>query len=356
MKDNIYLNSVISLGQFLTQFIENKEDSPDKKNLILPEFHSKFRMILQKASEKNPWFSAENLDFCIKSWANALSENNLKQWLSAYDFDKIQQKNPKKIALILAGNIPLVGFHDFLCVILSGNKAVVKLSSNDNVLLPFFVEILSQFSAEIKNQVEYSSSQITDYEAVIATGSNNTARYFEYYFKNKPHIIRKNRNSVAVLTGKESFEDLQNLSKDIFTYFGLGCRNVSKIFVPENYHFDAFFKAIFHYNYLLENQKYTNNYDYNKAVYLMSRFNILDNGFFILKEEEKYASPIASLNYEFYTSEENLKEKLQKDAEQIQCVVGNFDFENKIDFGKTQTPELWQYADGIDTMEFLLNL
>jgi len=191
---------------------------------------------------------------------------------------------------------------------------------------------------------------------VIATGSNNTARYFDYYFGKYPHIIRQNRNSVAILTGKESSKDLELLGEDIFRYFGLGCRSVSKIFVPKNYDFDKLFKAIYPYKDIINYKKYQNNYDYNKAVYLMSQFKLIENGFLMLKEDRSYASPIASLFYEYYENSDQLTQKLTVEKEAIQCIVGNQAIENIVPFGETQKPQLWDYADGVDTLDFLQNL
>ena len=255
----------------------------------------------------------------------------------------------------MAGNIPLVGFHDLLCVLITGNKALVKLSSNDQKLIPLLIDFLIDIEPSLKDKVIFTKEKLDHYDAVIATGSNNTARYFEYYFGKKPNIIRKNRNSVAVLSGKESQEELTALGEDIFRYFGLGCRSVSKIYLPKEYNIDTFFKAMFPYNSIINHHKYANNYDYNKAVYLMSEFKILDNGFLILKEEESFGSPIASLFYEYYEDVSTLKEKLKDNKENLQCIVSSGFVEDEISFGNTQKPMLNDYADGIDTIAFLLN-
>ena len=233
---------------------------------------------------------------------------------------------------------------------------MVKTSTNDQHLIKFLAKYLIAFSPEIENCITFTDGKLENFDAVIATGSNNTARYFEYYFKDKPNIIRKNRNSVAVLNGKETQEDLVNLGEDIFRYFGLGCRNVSKLFVPKDYNFDAFFKAIYEYKDVIFYEKYSNNYDYNKAVFLMSNFKLLDNEFLTLKEDISYASPISSVFYERYENIEDIKKQLEKDADQIQCVVSNGVIENSIPFGKTQQPELWDYADNVDTLLFLNKL
>ena len=313
-----------------------------------------FNDIFDKAEQQNSWFTRANVIFAFKSWSDALSENNVKQWLSQYQLP--QTTSPKKILIIMAGNLPLVGFHDLLCVLVAGHKAIVKLSSDDRVLLPYLIKQMKAFAPEWAEAVAFTDDKVTEYDAVIATGSDNTARYFEYYFGKKPHIIRKNRHSVAVLTGEETPEELQDLGKDIFLYYGLGCRSVSKLFVPQGYDFDLLFQAIYPYKDIIEEQKYANNYDYNKAVYLMSLYKLLENGFLLLKEDEHYGSPIATLFYEYYTNKEALKKKLATDREKIQCVVGHNFIDGEIPFGQTQTPKLWDYADGVNTLTFLLNL
>lgn len=328
-----------------------------KKLILLGELFNdaeRFSAIFAQAEQQNSWFTQHNLTFARNTWAATLSEANIKRWLSAYKLSEPQ--NVKKILLIMAGNIPLVGFHDLLCVWVSGHKAVVKLSSEDRLLLPFIIEQVRDLIPEWAEAVTFSDEKVTNFDAVIATGSNNTARYFEYYFGKKPHIIRKNRNSVAVLTGKETQEELTALGKDIFQYYGLGCRSISKLFVPENYSFDAFFQAIYAYRDIINEQKYANNYDYNKAVYLMSLYKLLENGFLILKEDKSYASPIATLFYEYYTDAEALKKQLITDTEQIQCVVAKGLLADEITFGNTQIPQLWEYADNVDTLKFLSNL
>ena len=313
-----------------------------------------FNDIFDKAEQQNSWFTRANVIFAFKSWSEALSENNVQQWLSQYQLP--QTTSPKKILIIMAGNLPLVGFHDLLCVLVAGHKAIVKLSSDDGVLLPYLIKQIRAFAPEWAEAVAFTDDKVTEYDAVIATGSDNTARYFEYYFGKKPHIIRKNRHSVAVLTGEETPEELQDLGKDIFLYYGLGCRSVSKLFVPQGYDFDLLFQAIYPYKDIIEEQKYANNYDYNKAVYLMSLYKLLENGFLLLKEDEHYGSPIATLFYEYYTNKEALKKKLATDREKIQCVVGHNFIDGEIPFGQTQTPKLWDYADGVNTLTFLLNL
>jgi len=334
------INAFIALGTYLQRIAFEKDDAEAKG-------------IFQKAEAENGWFTQDNIKFALESWSEALSEENLQQWISNY---QIEETNPKIVAIIMAGNVPLVGFHDFLSVLITGNKVLAKLSSNDKTLLPYLAKYLISVEPAFKGYIEFTEGRLKDFDAVIATGSNNTARYFEYYFGRYPHIIRKNRNSVAVLTGKETEEELTALADDIFRYFGLGCRNVSKIYIPENYDFEAFFKAMYSWKEIIHNHKYINNYDYNKAVYLMDSFPLLDNEFMLLKEDNGFSSPISVVFYEKYNSIEKLEKELKAQSENIQCIVSNKSFANKVSFGKAQTPKLWDYADGVDTIEFLLKL
>ncbi|MBW8241537.1 acyl-CoA reductase [Muricauda oceani] len=345
--DRNTIAAFVKLGKYLTDFC-------DKCYSNDPEVDQNLKEIIAQAGHHNGWFTEDNILFSLKQWGDLLTEQNITAWLSNYSFNK--QINPKTVGIVMAGNIPLVGFHDFLCVLLSGNKVLVKLSSNDKVLLPYLCKYLMEQEPSLAEKIEFVEGKLENFDAVIATGSNNTSRYFEYYFGNKPNIIRKNRNSVAVLTGNESEEELKALGEDIFRYYGLGCRNVSKIYVPKNYNFDSLFHALFHYKDIIHQHKYANNYDYNKAVYLMSQFKILDNGFLVLKEDDSLTSPISALFYSFYDDESSLREKLQEMEGQIQCVVSSKAKENEVNFGDTQKPSLNDYADGIDTMEFLLKL
>lgn len=345
-------NCFIALGKFLSQFsLDNSAKNPSVVNNDL--FYDDFLNLIDLSQSHNGWFTPNQVHFAIQSWAEALTEENLNLWLSKYDFSTVQ---PKTVALILAGNIPLVGFHDFLSVVISGHKVLVKTSSNDQKLLPFLAKYLISIQPELENYITFTEGKMEGFDAVIATGSNNTARYFEYYFKDKPSIIRKSRNSVAVLTGNETSEDLANLGEDIFRYFGLGCRNVSKLFVPKGYNFDAFFQAIYEQKDVIYYEKYANNYDYNKAVFLMSNFKLLDNEFLTIKEDSSYASPISSVFYEYYEDVNEIKKRLEIEAEQVQCIVSNGITENSIAFGQTQKPNLWDYADNVDTLEFLLGI
>ena len=345
-------SSFVELGNFLRQFSEEgnvKAASVLQNDLFFDDFAS----LIVLSQSHNGWFTPEQVQFSVQSWAKALTEDNLNHWLSNYDFSKIETK---KVGLVLAGNIPLVGFHDFLSVLISGHDVLVKTSSNDQHLLKFLAKYLISIQPELNSKITFVEGKLEGFDAVIATGSNNTARYFEYYFKEKPSIIRKNRNSVAVLDGTETFEDLVGLGEDIFRYFGLGCRNVSKLFVPKGYNFDNFFKAMYEYRDVIQYEKYANNYDYNKAVFLMSNFQLLDNEFLTIKEDVSYASPISSVFYEFYENLEEITTRLNADAEQIQCVVSKNLIPNSVAFGQTQQPRLWDYADNVDTLAFLNSL
>ncbi|CAM3498357.1 acyl-CoA reductase [Flavobacterium chungbukense] len=342
----------VELGKFLSQFSEGA--SARKSDVLYNDiFFDDFENLIHLSQSHNGWYTPEQVYFSIQSWAEALTKENIDKWLSTYKIDE-NNDNSKTVALILAGNIPLVGFHDFLSVLITGNKALIKTSSNDQHLLPFLAKYLIAVDETFKDKITFVEGKLENFDAVIATGSNNTARYFEYYFKDKPSIIRKNRNSAAILTGKETNEELENLGEDIFRYFGLGCRNVSKLFVPKGYSFDTFFQAIFKYQDVIHYEKYANNYDYNKAVFLMSNFKLLDNGFLTLKEDASYASPISSVFYEYYESLEELEKRLQADSDQIQCIVSHNLIQDSITFGETQKPQLWDYADNVDTITFLL--
>ena len=344
---NRTFNAFVQLGGFLRTYCNGSSTES--------AWVEKANATVTLAKHKNGWFNPENVLFALQSWGDLLTKEKLSEWLSEYEVHG-PKKNSKTVALVMAGNIPLVGFHDFLSVLFSGHKALIKLSSNDNVLFLFIVDYLISSEPSLKGKISYVEGKMNGFDAVIATGSNNTARYFEHYFGKGPNIIRKNRNSIAVLTGSETKDKLEALGEDIFRYYGLGCRSVSKIFVPTDYDFDVFFKSIYKFHPIIEQLKYSNNYDYNKAVYLMSEFQILDNGFLILKEDESYSSPIASLFYEYYSDSEVLKTRLKNDADQLQCIVSNGFTSEEIDFGTTQSPALSDYADGVDTVDFLLKI
>jgi hypothetical protein len=310
-----------------------------------------FEAIIQSAQHGNAWFTPEAVNNALKSLSKILNNDDLEAWFNDIHF----LKHPKKVGLILAGNIPLVGFHDVLCVLATGNIALIKMSSSDDKLLPALLKKLISFEPELANHIEYIE-RLKDFDAIIATGSNNSSRYFDYYFSKKPNIIRKNRNSVAVLSGKETTAELENLGRDIFDYFGLGCRNVSKIYVPVNYELKNFFEPIEKYQPIINHFKYNNNYDYNKSIYLVNAVKHFDNGFLLVKEDENFVSPLAVLFYEEYLNLSDIESIINQQDEKIQCVVTNLDLsinKAKINFGDSQNPKLWDYADNVNTLEFL---
>lgn len=318
------------------------------------EKYNALKKTLIKAEQTNGWFTQKNCVQALSNWGNTLRDSALEKWLGAYDFGL---QSPKNIGLVLAGNIPLVGWHDVLCVLASGHRARVKLSSSDPYLIPFLYEKLKSYNHDFwEGKVSFIQDRLTEFDAVIATGSNNAARYFKQYFGKVPHLIRQNRNGVAVLSGKESKEELDGLAKDIVSYFGLGCRNISKVYIPQGYDLNLIFGALYPYSDLMNSAKYANNYDYNKAVFLMSEFDFLDNGFYLLMQNESLSSPIACLHYSYYKELNDVDIKRIQNKDSIQCLCSHLPLEQAIPFGKAQQPELWNYADGKDTLTFLLNL
>ncbi|KRT16006.1 acyl-CoA reductase [Pedobacter ginsenosidimutans] len=304
------------------------------------------------AESTNAWFTAENIKKSILSFAEMLNEADLAIWFKSVKFST----SPKKVGLILAGNIPLVGLHDVLSVLATGNIALIKLSSADDKLIKAVIAELVKIEPAFEDKIEYVE-RLKDFDAVIATGSNNSSRYFDYYFSKVPNIIRKNRNSVAVLDGAESFEDIQNLGNDIFDYFGLGCRNVSKIYFPKGYDIANFYEGVESFQPIINHFKYNNNYDYNKSIYLVNAAKHFDNGFLLLKEDESLTSPLAVLFYEEYEQLQALEDKLKNQSENIQCVISKSPLSlNTFGFGQSQHPKLWDYADNVNTVEFLNGL
>ena len=347
MNLNKRVELISEIGILFRNYLNNNINQNNKDSIF------KLKTAINKTKKFNSWFTEENINFCLNHWSDILNKKSINKWISNYN---IKENRPKNVAIIMAGNIPLVGFHDFICVFLSGNKSIIKLSSNDKYLIPFIIEYISSLDNNISKLLKINNSFLNNYDAVIATGSNNTSRYFEYYFKNCKSIIRKNRNSIAILSGNESKNELFELSKDIFTYFGLGCRSVSKLYVPVNYNFNLLFEALYDFKDLINNHKYINNYDYNKAVYLMSEYKFLDNGYFILRRANELNSPIATVNYETYKNIDKLKIKLSGMSNKIQCIVSNIKMDNVIKLGETQTPKLNQYADNLDVVDFLLTI
>ncbi|QEC79773.1 acyl-CoA reductase [Mucilaginibacter ginsenosidivorax] len=324
------------------------------KQLITPD--AQLMAIIEDERYHNAWFTPESVLQAVTAIGKMLKEEDLQTWLSKYNLDN--DAPGKKVGLILAGNIPLVGFHDVLCVLASGNHALIKSSSQDARLIKTVLERLVAIDDSFTNQYSFIE-RLADFDAVIATGSNNSSRYFDYYFGKVPNIIRKNRNSIALLTGDETAEQLFKLGHDIFDYYGLGCRNVSKLLVPKDYNFNFFFESIEDHKAIIHHHKYNNNYDYNKSIYLVNSDKHLDNGFLMVKEDDRLASPLAVLYFSYYDNLAQAQELFQKQSDNIQCIVTNAPINvasQVVSFGQSQHPELWDYADGIDTMEFLSNL
>jgi hypothetical protein len=320
---------------------------------ILQNPDEQLSSLISSAKQYNAWFTPQSTAMAIKAISEMLNETDLDQWIDTNTDEPVKMN---AIGLILAGNIPLVGFHDILCVLASGNKALIKLSSQDKQLIPYILSKLSEIEPLFTEQFEFIE-RLKDFDAVIATGSNNTSRYFEYYFSKVPHIIRKNRNSIAFLNGNENREELKSLGHDIFDYFGLGCRNVSKIYVPKGYNFNTFFESIEEFKSVADHHKYNNNYDYNKSIFLVNMDKHLDNGFLLLKEDKRMASPLAVVYYEEYESIQEAEIELLANEDGIQCIISRSDLSmNVLPFGQSQRPGLWDYADGVDTMAFLRGL
>lgn len=346
------INAFDKLGKFLRQF--KSEECQDDIKDINHLFYDEFNELMNRQKAYNGWFDRESVINAVTEIGNSLTEKNIKEWVSHYE---MTNSGDKTIGVIMAGNIPLVGFHDFLTVLISGNTIHAKLSSDDNTLLKKIKDILVYVNKEFETKIQFVN-KLENFNAVIATGSNNTARYFEQYFGKYPNIIRKNRNSVAVINQKDSKEDLKLLGHDIFSYYGLGCRSVSKLYVPEGYNWDYFFEAIYEdYKEVINNNKYANNYDYNKAIYLLGNNSLLDNNFLLLKEDESISSPVGVLYYEYYNNVEELDKFFKKNQNQLQCIVSTNNTPiDTLSFGEAQCPDLKDYADNIDTLQFLINL
>jgi len=312
---------------------------------------SEMTQLCARTYNENNWFTAESIARSFKGIGQFLSKDSLGEWVSHYSFNR---KTSKSIGVVMAGNIPLVGFHDLLSILISGNKLAAKTSSSDSVLMKWIIDELIELEPDLKSYISIAE-RLNDVDAIIATGSNNSARYFEYYFSKKPNIIRKNRSSCAFLSGEESYDQLVSLGSDVFSYYGLGCRNVSKIYVPNDYDLPALLDHFSSYDDVSEHHKYHNNYDYNKSIYLVNREPHLDTGFLLLKQSQELISPISVLYYEFYLNADELSQMLKANKEKIQCVVGQEPICN-VAFGQTQVPVLSDYADGVDTLQFLASL
>ncbi len=298
-----------------------------------------------KAYAKNGWFEPEQVELSLREIVRWLDEQSLRAWVAEYE---VEEENPKTIGVIAAGNIPVVAFHDLLSVLISGHKLLIKCSSDDDVLIPMLMDMLIDIEPGITEAIQLADGMMKEADAFIGTGSDNTSRYFEYYFKGRPNIIRKNRHAIAILNGHETEDELKNLGHDVFQYYGLGCRNVTKLFLPKGYDLNRIFRALFEWKHVLENNKYKNNYEYYRTIYLLNKEELLDNGFLILRKAKEIASSIGVLHYEFYEDIEDVISNL-RDNSCIQCLVGS----GGLEFGTAQQPSISDYADGVDTMAFL---
>lgn len=342
---NERIESFASLGDVLISSLEGNSSNPTRKAIL-------------EAYAQNAWFTPEFTEQSIRAIAgNWLLPNNLRSWIEGYPNEFFSPLSPKKVAIVMAGNVPLVGFHDFLCTLIAGHKAMCKVSSKDGGLIQMVAKQLIQIDSRFSPMIDFFEEKLEGFDAVIATGSNNTARYFDYYFGKYPNIIRKNRHSIAVLTGNETREELELLADDVFLYFGLGCRSVSKLFFPEDFDAKLLLEAFSRYGHLINHSKYANNYDYHRAVYLMNRTPHLDNGFILLKPDEGLGSPVGVLFYQNYKNIEHVNDWVEASKENLQCVVSNSaKITRAIPYGSSQQPHLTDYADGVDTIEFLCKI
>ncbi|MES2762548.1 MAG: acyl-CoA reductase [Bacteroidota bacterium] len=335
----------VQLGLFINRHFANQWLPKEER------FHNDLNKLTEIAYSYNGWFTPESITRALSGIALMLDEKSLVEFTKTLK----EPAKPKTVAVIMAGNIPAVGFHDMMCVLLSGHKILTKVSSDDPALIPFLAGMLIYFEKDMAPSINFSEGKLINFDAVIATGSDNTAKHFEYYFGKYPHIIRKNRSSIALLTGKESKEELMELGKDIFYYYGLGCRNVSKLYVPQGYVFDQLFEAVYEYKYVLDNKKYNNNYEYNRAIYLLDLITFLDNNFLMIRENTDLHAPTSVLYYETYTNQEQLVEKITPLLPNLQCIVANFEMKGTktIALGHSQQPTIFDFADDVNTLDFL---
>lgn len=348
-------SDLLELGKLLKSIILSKSSSSVTISLPLEE-------LLRQVSIRNPWFTNDSVMNALEVWSDLLNPESIEHWLSGYEIPQ-QTVDAKVVGVVNAGNIPFVGLHDLLTVYISGHRYLAKNASDDPFLLPWLTEVWATVCPHISNSISFTD-RLSGIDAVIATGSDNSARYFEYYFSKYPHIIRKNRNGIAILDGHESPSDLSGLGRDIFTYYGLGCRNVAKLYLPRGFEISVFFEAMYPFHSVMEHYKYMNNFDHHHAVYLLKGIPFLQNNFLILKEEQAIASPLAVVHYEFYDDQDLLLDSLMAKKEVIQCIATSEQLMEKIQrrglpavrFGETQSPSLSDYADGVDTLEFLLKL
>lgn len=340
------VNSFSKLGEWLGKELdavkEGKENSLEE--------------ILRKTHDQNNWFTRESVLRSLRALNSWLQKDKLDDWVSYYHIGN--PANQKVVAIIMAGNIPLVNFHDLLGVLISGNKVLVKLSKQDSVLLPFLMEKLVAIETQWSGQITFTEEKLIDFDAVIATGSNNTSRYFEHYFGKYPHIIRKNRSSIGIIEPDMPKDDLRSFYNDIFDYYGLGCRNISFLMLPEKFEWDEFHNAWEGLENPLAHHKYKNNYDYYKSFYLVNKQPFIDLGMVMLTEGDQLSTSISVISYAYYKNEEEITNFIMQRQDEIQCVVSKKNYGNfaTIQPGQSQYPGLMDYPDNVDIIQFLLAL
>ena len=352
-----FVRTFAILGRFLGQF-RGVSGSPDPSLKSLNDKHfDNFSVSIEQEHLHNPWFTRAYVTRALAGISRMLEKETLEKWLRAYQLREWPAEQQKEIGLIMAGNIPLVGFHDMLCVLASGHRLLARTSGKDERLPKKVVEVLADVDPGMANRIRFTSEPVKGIDAMIATGSNNTSRYFEYYFRNIPHIIRRNRNGVAVLTGKETPSELEGLGADIFTYFGMGCRNVTKLYIPEAYDLTLLLGVLDRFVELSRHHKYMNNVEYQRTIFLMNRMPFLDNGFLLVREDRAIAGPIGVVFFERYADLEWVREQLAERSKEIQCCISTISgIRGAIPPGSSQDPMPWEYADGVDTLRFLTEL
>jgi hypothetical protein len=343
------LSAFVQLGIIFNDAAEHRPWPGFAQGLNESEYQQ-FLAAVDQASLLNPWFTPQNINHQLSALGTMLQRDTLETWAAAYTLP--QNVSEKPVAVIMAGNLPLVGFHDLLCVAISGHNVLIKPSSDDAGLTAAVVQVLTTLEPAFAGRIALASGKLTDFKAVIATGSNNSMRYFQAYFNHVPHILRGSRTSVAVLTGNESDDILKQLADDVFIHFGMGCRSISKVFLPAGFDTDRLFRAFFGYSHIINHHKYANNYDYHRAMFLMNQDKFLDNGFILLKQDSALHSPLGVLFLGFYPNPQALTTMLTEIEPEVQCITG----QGFIPFGQAQCPGISDYADGVDTMQFLATL
>lgn len=343
MERSQIISAFCALGEVLKALTKGQ----NKPQTITQTEWETLQQLIEREQHFNGWFTKDAIMHAFHEIHPWLTQEQLTSWSSVYRY----AKTPRTVALILPGNLPLVGFHDFLCVLMSGHQALIKLSSEDARLLPALVQILTTFEPALANRITFVSGKMQGFDAVIATGSDNSMLHFKQYFQAYPSLLRGHRTSVAVLDGSETNEELYALGQDVFQYFGRGCRNVTQLLLTPDFELNRFFEAIMPYSEVIHHKKYGNNYDYNKAIHLMNQAPILDNNFVLLKESKALHAPLAMIHYARFEHKNEIASFIETHQEQIQCVVGH----GYQPFGSAQCPQLNDYADGIDTMQFLSN-